>query len=177
MMKPTQRELRIMAMVVRSQRLGFAVLEGALGLLEWRVVYYEKNTEAQIAAAKKKIAGLIHLHAPSVVVLCRTRLDHAHNAPRVDSVARAIKREAALRFIPVVTVKRAVVRDAFDGLGVRSREGVAATLATMFPELQPKLPSKRKIWHGEHAIMPMFDAVALAVAYWDIHNSRQPEAP
>lgn len=175
-MKPIEREFRIMSMGVRSQRLGFAVLEGALGLLEWRIVYYEKNTEVQIAAAKKRIARLIHLHTPSVIVLCRTCLDQAHNARAVESIGRAIKREAARRFIPVMNVKRSVVQNTFKNFGIRSREGIAVMLATMFPELAPKLPSKRKIWHGEHAIMPMFDAVALAVAYWDLHT-RQAVAP
>jgi hypothetical protein len=176
-MNPTQRELCIMAIVVRSQRLGFAVLEGALGLLDWRIVYYEKNTDAQIARAKKKIALLIHLYTPSVVVLRRTPLDQALNASAVASVARTIRREAARRFIPVMPVKNAGLRGTFNAFGVRSREGIASMLAEMFPELAPKLPPERKIWHGEHAIMPMFDAVALAVAYWDHHNARQPEAP
>jgi hypothetical protein len=159
-----------MAIVVRSQRAGCAVLEGALGLLDWRVIYFEKNVDAQIAAAKKKLTSLIHFHAPSVIVLCRTRLDQSQNPSAVASVARAIKHEAAQRLIPVLTVKRAVVQDTFKGFGIQSREGIATMLAKMFPELTPKLPPKRKIWHGEQAIMPMFDAVALAVAYWDRHN-------
>jgi hypothetical protein len=175
-MNLAEREVRIMAIVLRSQRAGCAVLEGALGLLDWRIVYFEKNADARVVAAKKKIANLIHLHTPSVIVLCRTRLDQAHNARAVVSVVRAIKHEAAQRLIPVMTVKRAVVRDTFKDFGIRSRAGIAAMLATMFQELAPKLPPTRKIWHGEPAIMPMFDAVALAVAYWDHHNARQLES-
>ncbi len=172
-MNQAHNNVRIMAIFVKSQRAGVAVLDGAHGLLDWRIVHYKKNEEARLIAAKKKLSELMALHMPTVVVLGRANLKQVHHAAAVESVARAIRREAAQRSIPAVTLKRATVKDAFNDFGDRSREGIASMLARMFPELAPKLPPKRKIWQGEHSAITMFDAVALAVAHW----ARQLDAP
>jgi hypothetical protein len=109
-----------------------------------------------------------------VIVIERSRLLKAPNASNVHSISRYLKREAALRLVPMLFMKRTDVRKAFSDFHARSKDAIAAKLAQMFPELLPKLPPKRKIWHGEHPIMPLFDAVALAVAFWDHHNAQDP---
>jgi hypothetical protein len=173
-MDPGSHEIRIVAIAIRSQRLGFAVLEGSLGLVDWRTVHYQSNSTARISAAVKKLTSLLALSTPSVIVIERSRLLNAPNASNVNRICRFLKREAALRLVPMLFMKRKDVRKAFRDFHARSKDAIAAKLAQMFPELLPKLPPKRKIWHGEHPIMPLFDAVALAVAFWDHHNAQDP---
>jgi len=49
-------------------------------------------------------------------------------------------------------------------------------LADAFPELLPRLPTKRKIWESEHPRMAMFDAIALGFASWQRCDAENPTA-
>jgi hypothetical protein len=173
-MKLDSHEIRIVAIAIRSQRLGFAVLEGSLGLVDWRTVHYRSNSIPRIKAAMKKLMSLLALSTPSVIVIESSRLVNAPNASNVYSIRRFLKREADLRLVPMIFMKREDVRRAFRDFHARSKDAIAATLAQMFPELLSKLPPKRRIWHGEHPIMPLFDAVALAIAFLDQQNTQDP---
>jgi Holliday junction resolvasome RuvABC endonuclease subunit len=157
---------RILAIALRSQRLGFVVAEGSIELIHWGMIYYEGNEEASIAAAMKRAQALFVRFAPSCVAIERSHADKASSPENLQSLYRCIRREASRRSIPVSMFTRIKVRKAFADFGVRSKDEIAALLARMFPELQPKLPPRRKLWQREHFSMPLFDAVALAVACW-----------
>lgn len=174
-MNPDPCEARIIAVAIRSQRLGLAVFEGSQGLLDWRTVHYERNRITHVRKAMQKIASLIAFFAPAMIVIEHSRLLHAARISNIRSISKFIKREAALRLIPVRLMNRKEVRETFRDFHAGSKDAIAAVLAQSFSELRPWLPPKRKIWHGEQPIMPMFDAVALAVAYWDQQNTQQPE--
>lgn len=167
-------EVRIVAIAIRSQRLGLAVLEDSLGLMDWRTLHYESNHTERIQAAKQKLTSLFALYMPSVIVVERSRLSKALNAPNVEAIARFLRRESRLRTIPMLIMRRKDVRDTFRNSQGGSKDAIAAELTQMFPELLSKLPPRRRIWHGEHPTMPLFDAVALAVAYWDRQGDRDP---
>lgn len=160
------RDCRILAIALRSQRLGFVVAEGSIELIHWGMIYYEGNDEASIAAAMKRAQALFARFAPSRVAIERSQADRAPSLENLQLFYRRVRREASRRSIPVSMFTRIKVRKAFTDFGVRSKDEIAALLARMFPELQPKLPPKRKLWKREHFSMPMFDAVALAVACW-----------
>ena len=173
-MELDSRELRIVAIAVRSQRLGFAVLEGSLDLVDSRTVHYRGNTVPRIEVAMKKLTSLLAHCSPSVIVIESSRLVNAPNASNVRSISRSLRYEAKARLVPLRVMKREDVRKAFRDFHARSKDAIAATTAQMFPELLPKLPPKRKIWHGEHPAMTVFDAVALAVAFWECESGQDP---
>lgn len=157
---------RILAVALRSQRLGFVVVEGSIELIHWGMIYYEGNQDARIATARKRIQALFVRFVPSCVAIERSKADKAPSPGNLQSLYLTIRREASRRSIPVSMFTRIKVRSAFRDFSVKSKDDIAALLARMFPELQPKLPPKRKLWKREHFSMPMFDAVALAVACW-----------
>lgn len=163
-------EMRIVALAIRSQRLGLALLEDSLGLMDWRTLHYEGNFSGPVQAAKRKLASLFALYMPSVIVIQKSRLSNASNSANLESIGRFLRRESRLRAIPIISMRRKDVRDTFREIQGKSKDAIAAALTQMFPELLSKLPPRRKIWHGEHPTMPLFDAVALAVAYWDRAN-------
>ena len=157
---------RILGISLRSQRLGFAIIEGSVDLIHWGMVYYEKNEDARVAAATRRVAALLERFAPSVLAIEKSRTVKALNPERLELLYRGIRREASNSSASMLLFTRIKVREAFQDFGVRSKDEIAAILARMFPELQPSLPPKRKLWEPEHFSMPMFDAVALAVACW-----------
>ena len=157
---------RILGISLRSQRLGFAIIEGSVELIHWGMVYYEKNEDARVAAAARRVAALLERFAPSIMGIEKSRTANALNPERVELLYRSIRREASHFSASTLLFTRIKVREAFQDFGARSKDDIAAILARMFPELQPSLPPKRKLWEPEHFSMPMFDAVALAVSYW-----------
>lgn len=157
---------RILAIALRSQRLGFVVTERSIELIHWGMIYYDGNEEASIAAAVKRVQVLFARFTPSRVAIERSHADRAPSLENLQWLYRCVRREASRRSIPVSMFTRIKVRKAFADFGVRSKDEIAALLARMFLELQPKLPPRRKLWQREHCSMPLFDAVALAVACW-----------
>ena len=173
-MHPDSLDCRMLAIFIRSQRFGFAVLDGQMSLLDWGIVFYQRNNSVRVAAATRKMVSLLTLFAPFVVVVGRARLSNVRNTSGVRSIFKSIRREASIRFIPLHVIKQADVRNAFRDFHAKSKDEVASVLVRMFPKILWKLPPKRKIWKAGHPRMPMFDAVALAVAYWHRYGERDP---
>jgi Holliday junction resolvasome RuvABC endonuclease subunit len=165
-MRSNPREERILAISIRSQRLGFAIAEGSLELLNWGMIYYEKNEKTRVRAAAKRIAALFQRFVPSLVAIERSAEEKALNPSGLRSIYHEIRNEATRQSVPVRLLNRTKVRETFRDFGGQSKDDIAALLVRMFPELQPKLPPKRRLWEPEHFSMPMFDAVTLAVACW-----------
>ena len=157
---------RILGISLRSQRLGFAIIEGSVELVHWGMIYYEKNQDARISAASKRVAVLLERFVPSVLAIERSKTEKAHSPENLELLYRTIRREASRSSVPMFMFTRIKVREAFQDFGVGSKDEIMALLGRMFPELQPNLPPKRRLWEPEHFSMPMFDAVALAVACW-----------
>jgi hypothetical protein len=173
-MNPKSHERRILAIALRSRRFGFAVFEGPIRLLNWGMVFYPLNNPAQHAAASKRVASLLTLFAPSIIVVGKTRKVNICDSSGIRPILRLIRHKASSREIPVHLMTRAEVRPVFHTLHAKSKHEIASMLAQMFPELFCKLPPERKIWESEHPIMTMFDAVAFGFAYWQSDSERDP---
>lgn len=153
-------------MALRSQRLGFAIIEGSVELIHWGMIYYDGNQDARIAAAMRRVHALLVRFSPSRVAIERSKTYKVPNPENLQSLCRYIRKDASSQSVPLSALTRIQVRETFSDFAVRSKDEIAALLVRMFPELQPKLPPKRRLWEREHFSMPMFDAVALAVACW-----------
>lgn len=68
---------------------------------------------------------------------------------------------------------RAKMRGAFADVGAYTKEEIASAIAVRFPEFEPHLPPKRSIYRPEVARMSMFDAAALARAYYFFENGKE----
>jgi hypothetical protein len=130
------------------------------------MIYYEKNEQASVLAAAKRISALFKRFVPSIVAIERSAGEKALNPSGLRLICQKTREEAAQRSVPVCLLNRIKVREACRDYGVRSKDDIAILLVRMFPELQSKVPPRRKIWKHEHFSMPLFDAVALAVACW-----------
>ncbi len=85
-----------------------------------------------------------------------------------------IRREAAIRSVPVFIFSPEEVKETFDMFQVRTKDDVAAVLTGMFPELLWELPRKRRKWDNEHPRMAVFDAIAIGFAYFERNSVRVP---
>jgi hypothetical protein len=156
--------LRVVALDLRSRKFGFAVMEGSRTLLDWGIKGY--RTHRDLAhVAQRRIAPILTLFVPSVVVL-EAGSSGKYEEPRLEIILGAIQAEVLRRSIDLVFVRKDGIRAAL-GKGERiTKQQIAAHIVLLFPELTWMLPQERKPWQSEHHNMAVFDAIALALAYW-----------
>jgi len=158
---------RVLAIDLRSRAFGFAILEGPRTLLTvGRRLCSSRGARDTAAVLEKKIASLLYLFAPSVIVLKRTsgRTDRTLATRR--GATAAIKREAKLQSANLVLLRRRDIYRAFRKYGATSKYKIAALIAARFPEIEWKRPHGRRNWEPEHHRMAIFDAISLALAYY-----------
>jgi hypothetical protein len=78
----------------------------------------------------------------------------------------ALQAEAQRYAIPIRLIEEKTIRTAFAIFGCSTKAEIAATLASLFPELIRSVPPPRKACQSQHPRMAVFDAIALGVAYW-----------
>src|SRR5712692_7255541 len=143
---------RILALDLHPRSFGYAVFENA-DLLDWGL---RKWPSRPLKTAGRKICRLFDLWQPM-------RLLIREGAPRrVYDMAQAVARNAK---VPVVDVRRAVVQGAFRSSKRLSRFDIAELISKRYPELNPRLPAKRKLTENEPFQFRMFNAAAVGMAF------------
>ena len=148
---------RVLAIDVRSHRVGYAVFEVPARLVDWGV---KKNVERLGA-----IANHLRMLQPSVVLLRRVKSGSKRDTAGARSIMHAIRSDMRKLSIPVQYLSESGLKNFFRTYGSRTKYQRASLLAVCFPELKWQLPPRRKIWKAEHLRMSIFDAVQLGVAF------------
>lgn len=86
---------------------------------------------------------------------------------RLRHVLRVIAKHARARGVPVLTVARHDVQEAWRKKGFTTKEAVAAEIARRVPDLEPFVPAKRKFPANEDPRVNLFDAASLALHLLD----------
>jgi hypothetical protein len=165
---PSRSDDRVLAIDPTTRGFGFVVFEGPARLVDWGVAFVGDDKNIRILL---RITALIRRYSPEILVI----EDHTSRAcrrrARVRELLRSIARLGPTHSITIHRRARRSLRNTFASLGVATKYPIAAALASRFPELAPFLPPKRKPWMTEDARMGIFDAAALAVAYFQSNES------
>jgi Holliday junction resolvasome RuvABC endonuclease subunit len=161
---PIQINTRYLALHPTTYGFGFAVFEGDLRLIDWGA-YQARGDKNQ--RCLKFIDKLIRRYQPRVVLIeSRDRRDRRRSERilRFLSSARIYLRRTGLELkcIPHIQMRRF-----FEGQGATTKQEIAMWIVELFPELSHYLPPKRKAWTPEHPHMGTFDAIALALTYFN----------
>jgi hypothetical protein len=154
-------EKRVLALDVHPRSFGFVVFEGPNRMLDWGIKSFRPGVNAVKIPATRKLLALLDEFTPSAIVI-RKRVTSSAKKPKLLSI---IEMQARSRRIPVRFISRGDVNRAFVGFESNKYE-VASALAKQFPALASRLPPKRKCWQSEDYRMGIFDAAAVAVAYF-----------
>ena len=165
---------RILAIDLRLRRFGYAVFEGPNRLLDWGVYFFPPAREGGSIVASKRVADLLRLFTPSVVVVKKADRGSGSRGAGIASILKAIRRESSIRSIPVCLIGHKDVRQAFRIFRSNNKYENAVALTQLFPDLLWKLPPKRKFYDGEHPRMIVFDAVAVGFTYWQLNGIQIP---
>ena len=154
----------VLAICPFSRGIAFTLFEGPLSPIDWgikEVRTSDRNTKALAVAI-----ALIERLQPDVVVLEDYSRGHGHKSPRVRRLHRLIANYADGQAIEVIQFSKAGVRLCFADVGARTRYEIAQSVAARVHALSHRLPPVRRIWMSEDPRMSLFDAAAIAMAYF-----------
>jgi hypothetical protein len=98
-----------------------------------------------------------------VLVLEDPDAPRCERRPRVKRLLKLMARHASERGVVVHFVGRYEVRRAWTARGMDTKHAVAASIAAVFPEIEPLVPRQRKVYRSEEARADIFDAVSLVL--------------
>jgi hypothetical protein len=153
-MNKSRRQLikRTLALDLHPRSFGYAVFENA-DLLDWGL---RKWPSRRVKTVGRKVTQLFNMWQPMRLLI------REGAPPREREMAQAVARNAK---VPVVDIRRAVVQDAFQPSRRVSRFEIAELISERYPELHPRLPTKRKLTENEPFQVRMFNAVAIGMAF------------
>jgi RNase H-fold protein (predicted Holliday junction resolvase) len=160
--------MRILAIDLRAQRFGFAVLDGPKKLLDFGTKILERRREKDATAivVQKKIGSILNLYMPAIVIIkCVSGL-HGSARLRNQQLLSSIRHEVRKQGLELIMLERSDIRRSFRQSGNESKHEIAVFIAEWFPEVEWRLPPNRKNWQPEHHTMPIFDAISIGLTYF-----------
>lgn len=154
---------RVFAVEIRSQRVGYAVVERRKNLLDWGVRTFP-NPESP--DSHRKLAAIFTSLHPTVIILSGlSEIDH-RDVGRVGAIIRLFREQADAFSISTQTFPKSSIRSHFVNAGHLSKHEIARVIVDTFPELAWQLPRKRKAWQSESSSQLIFDAITLLIFYF-----------
>lgn len=160
-------QARILAIDPTARGFAYVVLEGSERLIDWGVSHVSLHSKRQ---AIERLDGLLLQYAPDLLVTENWRSRRGAKIARGRGFLRLISTHSERDALPLRTIRRSEVQFVFRTSG-KSKHAIAEALARFFPELEDRLPRKRKPWMSEDERMNIFDALSFAVTVF-----RSPEA-
>jgi hypothetical protein len=154
---------RILAVEIRAARLGYAVFETPKRLCDFGAAWFETS-----GAARLRIARLLELCRPSILVLRGGIMRYPRNMRKRRRIARIACDEAKKFGIPIARIAEQDLAAYFERHSCRDKYDVAAAVAARFPDLAWRVPSRPKFYDPEPRSILYFDSIALGMAYLDL---------
>jgi len=154
----------VLAIYPTTRGFGFALFEESLSPVDWGVKEVRQSNKN--ARCLEKIALLMDLHQPDIVVLEDTTVKGSRRSARIRRLTRAIEHLALSRSIETHRYSRRAIRMCFAQAGAATKYEVAQVIARQIAAYEPLLPPPRKIWMSEDPRMALFDAAALALTFY-----------
>lgn len=155
----------VLSIFPSSRGFGFAVFRGT-----WTVLAYGtrgfKDRKNKNTHCLQKVAELIQMYRPDVVVLENYRGKGSRRCPRIERLIRDIEVLARRKRITTCSYSRSVIRQCFSEFNAWTKQEIAEAIGDTFQEFKPLVPRPLKIWEKEHPRMSVFDAIALAFTYF-----------
>jgi hypothetical protein len=142
---------------------GYVIFEGPDFLIDWGVRHVEgPKNKASIAST----AELITRYHPRIMVLEDVAAKSCRRCRRVRELVDGLEQYGRERGLTVRKIAQAKVKRTLLPLGIRNKNQTAGFIAARFPELARSLPPERKPWMSEDTRMAIFDAAAMAIAFF-----------
>lgn len=156
---------RVLAIDPVTKGFGFAVLDGPRFLVDWGL----RGTKPRSNPGQRslrEIVKLLETYSPDRLVVEDCLDARSRRGKRSRQLVERIIALASERGTPVRRISRAGLHRAFASDHACTKYKIALATVRRFPELAVRLPPVRKPWMSEAAQMGVFDAMALALAFY-----------
>lgn len=151
---------RLLALEIRSQRIGFAVFDGPTRLLDWGVGSYSRPTRRLHEVVATRVRSLLVRYRPFAVVMRRDNHYSLQSPARLRISVGAIRGETRRCGVDFQLLSTKTRKHFFAQLRCDTKHQVAQLITDLFEELSWMVPPKRKPWHSESYHAVIFDAAA-----------------
>lgn len=162
----------LLALAIHSSRVGFAIFRGSNSVVDWGTYAIPRDSEPMSSRAQRRIATLLVSPTPTAIAVKRSRSKRGVDDRFARRLGRCVRSQARKFSIPVIRITDADVRRNFRTFDAHSKYDRAKVLVSVYPELDWKLPPKRKAWESEPRSMMIFEAVEIGFVYWRKYKAR-----
>jgi hypothetical protein len=168
----------LLALAFHSSRVGFAIFRGSNSVVDWGTYAIPRGSEPMPSRAQRRIVTLLVSPTPTAIAVKRSRSKSGVDDRFAGRLGRFVRSQARELSIPVIRFTDADVRQNFRTSDAHSKYDRAKVLISIYPELDWKLPPKRKAWESEPRSMMIFEAVELGFVFWrKWENGRKGQTP
>jgi hypothetical protein len=157
-MTTRQRYDHFLSIYLSARGFAFVLSEGSANLLDWG--FPEARGPRKNDHCLHGVQGLARRYLPDVLILEDMKHPSSHRSLRVQKLNAAICVFAQEYGIPVVSVSREEIRNAFHPAGAETKDEIVEIIEGRFPFLASYVPPVRMPWMNADARMALFDAVA-----------------
>ncbi len=156
---------RVLAVVPKSRGFGFIVMESQTTPIDWGSRGGRGDPHRKEIATLAKIQDLLDQYSPSAVIL--EKIDaRSHRGDRIRLLLESIHNLAVWRAIKIRRISFGHVKSVFQVFNAFTKHDIAVVIAHQLPELEVRIPPQRRPWMSEDHRMAIFDAAALALAFF-----------
>lgn len=154
----------VLAFYPNARGFAYVLFEGPQSLVDWGISDVPSRRKRR--ASLEKLSVLLEQYRPDIVVLREVATPYRREGIEVYQSMKRLCKDAR---VPAAGLSRLQIRAAFAYLGSPSRGDIAKDLGRIIPGLSSFTPPERKIWKAEDRRMGLFDAAALAIAFFSQH--------
>jgi hypothetical protein len=151
---------RLLALEVRSRKIGFAVFEGPGRLLDWGVRSCSHPTRELPEVVAKRVRPLLVRYEPIALAVRNENQYSSQTAVRLRASITSIRKEATQCGVEFQLLKTRTRKHFLVQRGYCTKYQVAEMIGKSFEEFSWKVQPQRKAWHSESYHTIIFDAVA-----------------
>ncbi len=154
----------VLAVYPFSRGFAFVFFEGPDSPFDWGVK--EVKEKPKNTKTVDEIKKLIDQYRPEVLVIEDTADGGSRRTSRIRKLYRTLAHLAAAEYIDLYRYKKIEITQCFASVGARTKHEIARAIAMQIPAFAHRMPPFRKPWMSEDPRQSLFDAVALALVFY-----------
>jgi len=163
-----RRSERVMTVFPNKCGIGHAIFENPRFPVEWGIC--DLRGDDRHRKAVRRINALVDRYSPDMLVLRDLADVRLKRGRRHYRLLKALEELGKSRGISTMRFSRAEIRRSFDSLRSPTRHAIVHAIAEQIPTFEVYTPPVKKIWQTEDRRMVLFDAAALALAFYRTKN-------
>jgi hypothetical protein len=157
-------EALVLSVSPSSRGFAFVLFEAPLSPFDWGVK--ELRGPRKNLRIARFVESMIEQYSPLVLVLEDWTDDLCRRTERTRDLYERLVNVARKHLIRVVRISKAELHRAFAWVDPTTKYEIALAIAKYIPALSFQVPPVRKIWMSEDPRQSLYDAAALATAYY-----------